>query len=402
MARRRGNGEGAIYETKDGRWRAAATLPDGRRKYVSAATRAEVAAKLRQVQRHVDDGLPVGTDGRAPTVETWMRHWLDNIAAHKVRASTLDGYRSKTDVRILPSLGRHRLDRLSETHVEQWQAALLADGLAPTTVLQCHRILSRSLTVAMQRRIVARNVCTLVDAPSGVREEVKPLSSADARAVLASAAGQHNEARWSVALALGLRQGEALGLAWDCVDLEAGTLTVRRALQRRRWAHGCETPKKCGRAAQCPQRRGGGLHLVPPKSRAGRRVITLPKPLVDALKVHRSRQNGARLAAGEVWADALEGVALLFTSPIGRPIDPAADWKAWHALLRAAGVPRARLHDARHTAASLLLEKGVPARVVMEILGHSQISLTLGTYSHVAPVLQQEAADRMSSALGWS
>ncbi len=178
---RRGNHEGSIYQTKDGRWRAAVVLPDGRRKYVSGVTREAVARRLRQVQRLKDEGLPVSTDGRAPTVEAWLTHWLEHIAAAKVRPSTMEGYRSKVTSRIVPGLGRHRLDRLQPEHVEAWRDALLAEGLAPATVLQCQRVLSRALKVAMQRGKVARNVCALVDAASVQREEVRPLSASSAR-----------------------------------------------------------------------------------------------------------------------------------------------------------------------------------------------------------------------------
>jgi integrase len=216
----------------------------------------------------------------------------------------------------------------------------------------------------------------LVDAPTARRDEVQPLTAADARKILDLAKDLPNGTRWSVALALGLRQGEALGLLWDAVDLDAGTLTVRRALQRQA---------------------GKGLVLVEPKSRAGRRTIKLPDALRDALRTHRARQAEQRLAAANTWQDR----GFVFCQPNGRPIDARRDWLDWKAVLKAAGIRDARLHDARHTAATLLLQQGVPARVVMEILGHSQISLTLGTYSHVVPELAHEAAERMGDAL-WS
>jgi integrase len=154
----------------------------------------------------------------------------------------------------------------------------------------------------------------------------------------------------------------------------AGALAVRQALQRQP---------------------GKGLVMVPPKSRAGRRTIALPPPLRDALRAHRAVQLGERLAAGSVWEDH----DLVFCQENGRPIEPRSDHRAWRALLADAGVPQARLHDARHTAATLLLQQGVKARVAMDILGHSQISLTLGTYSHVAPELAEDAARRMGEAL---
>lgn len=169
--------------------------------------------------------------------------------------------------------------------------------MAPASTLQCHRILSRALKVAMQRGKVTRNVCTLVDAPSLVRSEVQPLTAREARCLLDAALDTRDAARWSVALSSGLRQGEALGLRWSDLDLDAGTLTVRRALQRQR---------------------GQGLVFVEPKSRAGRRTIVLPRPLREALRAHRAAQAEERLAAGSVWHDH----DLLFAQVNGKPIDP--------------------------------------------------------------------------------
>ena len=323
-----------------------------------------------------------------------MSHWLDVIAARRVRPRTLDRYRGIVDRQLVPALGHIRLDRLQPEHVEALYADLEAQGLAPATVLQVHRVLSRALKVAMQRGRVARNVCALVDAAPVRRCEIDPLGADEARSILAAASGQRNAARWSVALALGLWQGEALGLRWPDVDLDAGTVTVRSALQRRRWEHGCAGG--CGRRpAGCPERRGGGLMFVEPKSDAGRRTIALPSAMVESLRRQRAEQAAERLTAGSMWDDH----GLVFAQETGRPIDPSADHRAWQALLRAAGVRRARLHDARHTAATLLLQQGVPARVAMQILGHSQISLTLGTYSHVVPELARDAASRMDAAL---
>ncbi len=192
--------------------------------------------------------------------------------------------------------------------------------------------------------------------------------------MLTVAAQGRNAARWSVAFALGLRQGEALGLPWSAVDLDAGTLTVRQALQRQA---------------------GAGLVFVEPKSRAGRRTISLPRPLVDALRTHRAAQLEERLRAGTEWQDH----GLVFTQPNGKPVDPRADHRAWKGLLSRAGVRPARLHDARHTSATVMLALGVPARVAMQILGHSQISLTLGTYSHVLQELSEDAAARVGQEL---
>jgi integrase len=375
---RRSHGEGTdIVRGQDGRWHAwvsMGTKLGGKRdrRHVSGRTRLEAAQKLRALQAKRDTGTATEA-GRPPTLDAWLQHWLNNIAAHKVRAKTLQGYRGMIGFRISPVLGHHRLDRLQPEHIEAFYAELRAEGLASSTILQCHRILSRALKVAAQRGKVGRNVCTLVDAPSLERSEIRPLSRVDARALLAAANGTRNAARWSVALSLGLRQGEALGLAWEDVNLDAGEIRIRQALQRLT---------------------GQGLVLVEPKSSSGRRTIALPAPLVEGLRFHRTAQLEERLQAGSEWHDH----GLVFAQPNGKPIDPRADNRAWKALLRTAGVSDARLHDARHTAATLLLLQGVDNRVVMEILGHSQLSMT-ARYQHVLPELSREAAARMGEAL---
>ena len=376
---KRAKGESSIIKGDDGRWHGYVSmgLKDGGkrdRRHVASVKRADVVRMVRELEEQRDAGV-VPPSGRGVTVEQWMNLWIDTIASRKVRPSTLVGYRTCLK-RINLVLGHHRLDKLQPEHLEAFYTRLEADGLSSTTALLHHRVISRALKVALQRGRVARNVATLVDAPTPRREEAQPLTAAEAKRLLYAAEDLPNGARWSVALALGLRQGEALGLLWDAVDLDAGTLTVRRALQRQK---------------------GKGLVLVEPKSRAGRRTIKLPAPLRDALRTHRTRQAQQRMTVANVWEDR----GFVFCQPNGRPIDARRDWLDWKALLKAAEVRDARVHDARHTAATLLLQQGVPARVVMEVLGHSQISLTLGTYSHVVPELAEEAAQRMEDAL-WS
>lgn len=175
---------------------------------------------------------------------------------------------------------------------------------------------------------MARNVATLVEPPRVVRRDLVPLSLQEARAVLLAAREGPNGARWSVALALGLRQGAVLGLLWRDVDLEGGSLSVRRGLQRQK---------------------GKGLVLVEPRSFAGRRTLALPVALRDSLRAHRAQQVEQRLLAADVYEDG----EFVFAQPNGRPFGARQDWEAWKRLLAAAGVRDVRLHDARHTAATL-------------------------------------------------
>lgn len=402
MSGRASSGESSLHEDAAGRWHGYVSMglrTGGQRdrRHVSGARRGDVVRRVRALEAQRDAGTAVQA-GRTPTVGWWLDHWLTTIAPQRVRPSTLQGYESLLRYRIVPALGHHRLDRLQPEHLERLYAHLRREGLATSSVLKCHRVLSRALKVAVQRGRVGRNVAQLVDAPAASREEVQPLTAAEARRLLEAAQGDRLAARWSVALSLGLRQGEALGLCWDDVDLQAGALRVRRALQRQGWRHGCRDATGCGRAASCPQRQSGGLVLVEPKSRAGRRSLALPLPLVEALRNHQTQQSQEHVTAGPDWQAQPHG-GVVFGQTNGRPIDPAADYKAWKSLLKRAGVRDARLHDARHTAATLLLQQGVPARVAMQILGHSQIGLTLGTYSHVVPELARDAADRMTAAL---
>lgn len=375
---RNAHGESTIYRDDADRWHGYVSMgrkDNGRRdrRHVSGPRRGDVVAKVRDLEQKRDAGVGA-VAGRATTVAAWLVHYVDVIAARKVRPSTLVRYRQLVGNQLGPKLGHHRLDRLQPDHLESAYGQLLEAGLSPASVLQAHRVLSRALKVAMQRGLIARNVATLVDPPTVERVEVEPLTATEARRVLAAAAGLRNGARWSVALALGLRQGEALGLGWDAIDLDGGRLTVRQALQRQP---------------------GGGLVLVPPKSRAGRRTVALPAPLLELLRQHHAAQLEERLAAGSEWRDH----GLVFCQVNGKPLDPRSDHRTWRALLAAAEVRPARLHDARHTAATLLLTQGVAARVVMEVLGHSQIHLTLGTYSHVAVEVGEDAARRMGEAL---
>src|ERR1700712_1410611 len=377
MTGRASNGESTIFKGADGRWHGWVSVgfklngkPD--RRHVSAKTRAPVVDKVRELERKRDSGTV--TETSTPTVAAWLEHWLANIAPRRVRQRTVESYESSVRRHLIPGVGRHRLDRLRPEHLDQLYTQLLDAGYAPATVLRDHRILSRALTVAMQRGHIARNVATLVDPP---RQEPSGIATAlnldEARGVLEAAQSVRNSARWTVALALGLRQSEALALQWKDIDLLANTLTVRRSIHRVR----------------------GGLIYEEPKTRRSQRTLELPLPLVAMLHEHKAAQLGEQMLAGSEWNDE----DLVFAQANGRPIDKKADYDAWTALLDKAGGRHVRLHDGRHTAATLLLTENVHPRVVMELLGHSQIRTTLDIYTHVMPALAREAADRMGVLL---
>jgi integrase len=310
-------------------------------------------------------------------------------------------------------------------------AQMFRAELAASHVLKVHHILSRALKIAVRRGKIGRNVADLVDPPTVAPVEQDSLDQPEAKKVLVTADQRRNGARWSVGLACGLRQGEALGLRWEYVDFETGDARIWWQLQRNRWRHGCADPhacgarlhrklcpKKCtrhrktancvrrekghprpcpvgcvGHAISCPNRTGGGLVFRKPKGK-DKRTVNFPRPLIARLRQHKIQQDAERLAAAEMWTD----LDLVFCQPNGRPIDPRDDWEEWGELLTEAGVRYVRVHDGRHTAGTLLAEQGVHVRTIQQILGHADVRTTQG-YVHVSDPIVRDAAERMGGAL---
>lgn len=425
---RQPNGRSTIYQGADGYWHGRVNMgvnDDGskNRPHVMRRDKQAVVDEVRKLEKQRDAGT-ARKAGHVPTVTEWMRTWLDTIAPRTAARSTVDEiYRPKVERWIVPGIGKHRIDRLSPEHLDRFYIRLADEGLSTKSVLMIHQITSRALKMALRRGVVGRNVATLVDAPRHRNAEIEPLNEDDARALLDAAIAMRNGARWSVALALGLRQCEALGMRWRYVDLKRGTIRVYQ-LQRNRYRHGCTDPEKCAakfhikpckpnctkhkkrcpkpcnpgcrlHAQFCPTRTGGDWVFKEPKGGKARSLV-IPAPLVPLLEQQRRMQEKEREAAGENWTE----WDLCFPNTVGKPIEPRDDWEAWKSLCETAGVRDARLHDARHTAATLLLEQGVDIRVVQEILGHSTLAVTK-QYTHVTNRLARDAADRMSRAL-WS
>ena len=240
---RQPNGASSIYLGKDGKWHGRVTVgvrDDGRpdRRHVERKTRAEVTAAVRELERQRDAGN-VRKPGPAWTVKTWLTHWVENIAPLAVGENTMVGYGVAVRVHLIPGLGAHRLDRLKPEHIERFYAKMQANGSKPATAHQVHRTFRTALNEAVRRGHLAQNPVKLAKAPRVVEEEIEPYTVEEVRRILRAAEDRRNSARWAVALALGLRQGEALGLKWTDVDLTNGVLWVRRSRRRPRYAHGC-------------------------------------------------------------------------------------------------------------------------------------------------------------------
>jgi integrase len=368
MGGHRGQGEGSIYQRKDGRWTAALSVGGGRRQTFYGKTRREVAARLNDALNRQGQGLPAGESRQRlrPYLEAWL-----TATETTVRPMTWRNDAARVHNHIVPALGHIAVSELTPEDLEAFMRRKLADGLSPQTVLHLRGILRRALQRAVRHGLVVRNVAQLAEAPELVRTRRPDFYDPhEARAFLRASEGDRLEALWVLLMTSGLRRGEALGLTWADVDLEMGTYRVSRALQR---AH-------------------GRLETTEVKTKASRRAGDLSALAVVALQHHRERQETSGLRPLPV--------AYVFTSTAGTPLEPRNVNRAFDALLNRTGLRRIRLHDLRHSFGSLLLASGASPREVMELLGHSNIAMTMDVYAHVIPALKRQAMERFDAMLG--
>ena len=388
----------SIYQDKIGKWHGRVTMgvrDDGHydRRHVRGVTRPEVARKVRDLERERDTGTARAA-GQSWTVAGWLEYWLGNIAVPPhVAENTHAGYRVDVSKHLVPGIGAHRLEKLAPEHVERLYAKLGRNGLAPGGVHHVHRTLRAALNEAVRRSHLTRNPVLLAKAPKLAEKEVEPYGIGEVQRLLDMASQRRNSARWAIALALGLRQGEALGLRWEDVDLGGGLLRIRRSRLRANYAHGCGG--SCGeRPGNCPQRVNTRPAAGDVKSKAGGRTIGLPPQLVALLRAHQAEQDREQAIARDLWHD--EG--WVFATSVGDPVKPHTDYREWKRLLKLAGLREARLHDARHTAATVLLILGVPARTVMSLMGWSSAEMA-ARYQHVTDTIRQDVARQVDSLI---
>jgi integrase len=383
MTERRSTGEGTVRKLNDGTWWGQTSLgyevsydergkPLQRRRIrrsVRGHTRADVVRKLADL-RSQGKGQR-GAAGR--TVDAFLADWLERSKL-RVRPSTWERYADIVRTHLSPTLGHLRLEQLTADHVQKLCLGIHKRGRAPRTVVKVRAVLRTALNDAKRARLVPYNAADFVDLPRVESSAVPAMTPLDAAAVLAAVNNHRIAALVEVALATGLRQGELLGLGWQDIDLDNRRVTVRRALQRV----------------------NGRRILVEPKTRKSRRTVPLTAAAVDVLRAHRQHQVEERLRAGTRWHGVND---LVFTTPTGDPVDAKELTHTFQRLLEAAGLTRMRWHDLRHGTASLLIAQGVDLRVVMEILGHSTITLTANTYAHVSEALLDTARVALDRAL---
>jgi integrase len=373
----RGNGMGTVYprKNKQGKvigYRGSYFAPDGQRRYVSAKNKGDAERALRQAMTDADRGLLF--EAGILTVEEYMIRWLADSVRGTVRRTTFERYEQITRKHIVPEVGRVKLKALTPAHVRGLYRKKLEAGLSARTVQYVHVTLHKALKQAVSDGLIPRNSTEAVNPPQVRREEMRPLTAEQVRMLLDAAKGDRLEALYVSAVTTGLRQGELLGLKWDDVDLDTGTLQVRRTL----------TTAKDGPV------------LSAPKTKGSRRSVKLSQTALEALRSHLARHLEEIDRVGSLWREN----GLIFASETGEPLKRHyITTHRFKPLLKRAGLPQIRFHDLRHTCATLLLSKNVNPKIVSEMLGHATIAITLDTYSHVLPTMQESAAKAMEEAL---
>jgi integrase len=401
MTRRQANGDGdKPVQMRDGRWRTRITFqkPDGSagRKAIYGKTLRECVAKKQAEQADKTAGKQVRSDERT-TVKTYLLDWLETVKKPAVRPKTFTSYKYLVTAYIIPALGHHRLTGLAEMDVQKFINGLKAHTVKRTgkpmsnrTVHYAYSVLKDALQKALLWGLVKRNVAANVTAPGKGNPQAEYLTPTQARHFLDSVRGDRHETLYVLAIMCGLRQGELLGLRWQDIDLDGGTLTVRQTMQRV-----ARTPNE-------GEKKGPATELIfsTPKTKASERTIMLGQAVLQSLRQHRAAQRELiLLMPAERWVDQ----NLVFCTephpnglhPGGMPIDGGNLVRVFHRCLEKAALPRIRFHQLRHTCASLLLAQGVPLKVVQVTLGHSDFNITAQTYSHVVQELKREAADSM-------
>jgi integrase len=375
--RRRGAGEGSIFkDPATGRWRALLDVGDdaaGRRqrRKVSGRTRAEVATKLRVLQRDLEDG--VAASGRQVTVAVLCDEWLRQQAG-ELSPITLELRQWVVHRHLVPALGARRVRDLSADDVARFLQDKAEAGYARSTLDKFRGVLQQALRHGERQGLVVRNVAALVPTPAGPKAEGRSLTVAQAQALLTAARGHPLEAALVVALMCGLRPGELLALHWDDVDLDAGLLRVRSAIVRR----------------------GGEVEIGQTKTPTSRRQLRLPDIAVAALLEHRGRQEAQRASVGEHWQD----FGLVFPTGLGTLLDPANLRRGLNQLTERAGLGHWHPHELRHSAASLLSAAGVPLEEVADLLGHASTRVTSAVYRHRTTPTVEAARDPMDRLFG--
>ena len=360
---------GSVRQRPDGKWEGRYYSADGRRRSVYADSRREVQEKLRSGLGAASRGERVPDQRR--TTAAWLETWLESSVRPRLRPQTVTSYQGVVDRYLVPTIGRIPVARLSVEDVAAMLVTLERGGRTAHTCRYALTILRASLQRALEAGVVTRNVARLVHPPKQEKRERQPFKIGQVAALFAATEDDGIGPLIVLSATTGIRQGEALALRWDDVDLDAGTLEVRHALDPRT------------------------QQLAPTKTERSRRTIHLPAAAVAAVREQRRRQLEGRMRVGRRWRD--EG--FVFASAVGTALEATNVVRRYHAARERAGLPNVPWHHLRHFAATTLLEAGEDPFVVSRVLGHTSVTTTAGFYGHVRPAMLRRSAERMDEAM---
>ena len=335
---------------------------------ITGKTQKEVSQKLKAATAAIDEGTY--TEPSRMTVGQWLDIWVAEYLG-SVKPRTVDNYKGVVNHRIKPGLGAVKLDALNPHTVQNYYNGLTQEGLAPKTVKNVHGILHKALQQAVSNGYIKTNPADACILPRPVRRELKPLDEDMISAFLRAIQGHQFADLFTVTLFTGMREGEALGLLWECVDLTKGTLTIDKQLQLIRGS-------------------GGQYQMVPTKNSKSR-SITLASSVVKVLRDVKRRQLENRLRYGECWTDS----GFVFTDELGNHLSASSVYKSFKKVMEEIGSPETRFHDLRHSYAVASIRSGNDIKTVQENLGHATAAFTLDVYGHVTEKMKQESAAQL-------
>jgi integrase len=371
--RRRENGEGSISRLSDGSFRARVTLADGRRKAFYGRDRDEVLGRMHDALAQQRQGRLVIESGMK--LRAYLEWWLDDVKGPSLSYNTAQSYANQIK-RVGPPLANVQLRNLTVHHLQTWMGAEGKAGQAPATIRKSVQVVRQALDYAVKTDMIRFNPTLQIERPNGQGKEMHYLTEEQARLLLVSTVGQPDHALWALMISAGLRISEALGLCWTDIDCDAATVMVNHTLEAR---HGEER----------------GYFLMPrTKTKAGVRRVDVDQEVIAALRSWRAKQAAMRLAAGSAWADN----GFVFSTKNGRPRDRSGAARSLTRAIQAANLPGLTPHGLRHTCATILMDNGMPDKMVAEWLGHTSTKMT-DRYQHVQPNMQREAAKIIGDAI---
>ncbi|MBG9772377.1 tyrosine-type recombinase/integrase [Brevibacillus laterosporus] len=351
-----------------------------KQKWFSGFTKKKDAEQaLTQKLHELQTGLTI--DASDMTVSQYMEYWLENYAKASTRPTTHNVYEKRVKRYIIPRIGRIKLKDLKVIHLQKMYTDLLKNGamyreggISPITIRHIHGLIHKALQNAERWQMVSRNVARLVELPRVEKKETIVLTREQVQVLVESVKGKELCIPVLLAVTTGMRYAEVFGLAWKDIDFEKKTIHVKQQLVRTK----------------------GAYHLTPPKTKSSERIISLSESLIGPLKQHKAEQAQSKLLFGPSFN--VDGLVCCRPED-GLPYSATPARRKFRRLLEEAGLPDIRIHDLRHTVATLLLETGVHPKIVSELLGHANIGITLDRYSHVSMTMQQEAIASLENAI---